>query len=397
MIFNKMPKKCLITSLVLLICLSFSFANKSFAQDTTLAELTAEARKMVNENRYIDALPLLEQIILSYPNSAEMWADFGIAIVSHATTITDAAERKKEMDRGIKALQRAKQLGTTNTRALYFLDQFEDFDGTDNFSNSNPEVERALREGEAFFGRGEYDEAFKSYERASILDPKNYEAVLFMGDCFYAQKKYAEAEIYFAKAIAIEPEKETAYRFWGDALLYQNKPTEALDKFLDGLIRDPFSRLSWDSLRRWADKTDSNFEIIEIIPPGGESLGRVKINESLLKAHDGTDRWKLYNEVIKEQMSKRIAAKQNFSLSDETMAWKKVADAFRQDIKSGKIKYPDRHLVNLLRLDDKNLIEPYILLLRPHDTFEDDFIAYRKQNPQKIKQFVQEFILNLKG
>ncbi len=386
----------LFTSLMLLFCLSLSFASSSFAQDKTLAQLTKEARELVDENRYIDALPLLEQIILSYPNNAEMWADFGIALVTNASTLTDTGERKKEMERGVKALQRAKQLGTENTKALYFLDQFEDFDGTDNFSNKNPAVEKALREGEAHFGRGEYDQAFIAYERAYKLDPKNYEAVLFMGDCFYAQKKYKESEPYFLKAIEIDPEMETAYRFLGDALLYQNRDQEALERFLDGLIVAPFSRMSWDSIQRWAGKTETDYSLVEIIPPGNEAYGSLKINESLLKAENGTDKWKLYNETVKAQMTSKAASKKDFTLVDEVRAWKKVADAFRKDIKNGKIKYPDQNLINLTKLDDKGLLEPYILLIRPQDTFGDDYDAYRKQHPQKIKQFVKEYILGLK-
>jgi tetratricopeptide (TPR) repeat protein len=352
---------------------------------------------MVDENRYIDALPLLEQIILSYPDDAEMWADFGIAIMSNAITLTDAGERKKEMERGIKALQRARNLGTTSTKALYFLDQFEDFDGVDNFSNKNPEVEKALRQGEAHFGRAEYDLAFKSYEKAFKLDPKNYEAVLFMGDCFYAQKKYKEAEPYFAKAIEINPEVETAYRFWGDALLYQNKFPESLDKFLEGLLLEPFSRMSWDGIRRWATRAGANYKIIKITAPGGKDFGPLVINESLLKVDDGTDKWKFYDLAIKERIATKDGKNPEFLLRDEVQAWKKVADAFRQGVKSGEIKYPDSNLTNLLKLDDKDLLEPYILLLRPQDTFGDDYVNYRQKNPAKIKQFVKEFILNLKG
>lgn len=390
-------KQSLLTSLFIFICLSFSLVGTAISQDESIEALTREARKLVDENRYIDALPLLEKIILSYPNNGEMWADFGIAIVSNATTMTDTAERKKEMERGIKALTRAKKLGTTNTRALYFLDQFEDFDGTDNFSNDNPEVEKYLREGEAYFGRADYDAAFKSYEKAYKIDPKNYEAVLFMGDCFYAQKKYKEAESYFIKAIEINPDVETAYRFLGDAYFYQNKDQEALDKFLEAVLIEPYSRMTWDSLRKWAGKTNANYDLIKIVPPGSEEYGSIKINESLLKAEDGTDKWKLYNETVKDLMANKSATDLEFTLSDEIKAWRRVADAVRVDMKSGKIKYPDQSLINLLKLDDKNLIESYILLLRPQDSFLENYVSYRKENRQKMKQFIREFILNLKN
>jgi tetratricopeptide (TPR) repeat protein len=391
---NFIDKKLFSASLFLSVCLGLSLTVTSFAQDQTIAELTREARELVDQNRYIDALPLLEKIILSYPDNAEMWADFGIAIVSNAVTIPDPEERKKEMVRGIKALTRAKQLGTKNVRALHFLDEFENFDGGDNFSDDNPEVEKAMREGEAFFGRGEYDKAFQSYEKAFKLDPKNYGAVLFMGDCFYAQRKYKEAEPYFAKAVEIDPDMEMAYRYWGDALLYQDKHDEALDKFLEAMIVEPFSRMSWDSLRRWAGKTGADYAPIKIAPPGGGDYGSVKFDKTLLKAEDGTDKWLVYDEKIRERLT---AGGEAFNLSDETAAWKAMAEAFRRDMKTGKIQYPDRSLINLLKLEDKNLLESYILLLRPRESFGDDYDTYRKGNKTKIKQFVREFILNLKS
>ncbi len=396
MFLNKISKTQVLTSLILFVCLGFSSAKSVFAQDKSIRELTLEARRMVDENRYLDALPLLEQIVLSYPDNGEIWADFGIAIISTATTINDTVERKKELERGVKALLRAKKLGTKNPRALYFLDEFENSDGTDNFSNKNPEVEKALRKGELYFGRGEYDKAFKYYETAHKLDPKNYEAMLFMGDCFYVQGKFKESEKYFAQAVEINPEVESAYRYWGDALMSQNKNAEGLEKFLDAFIRDPFSLLSWNNLKNWAERTKANYEPIIIAPPGVEEYGTLDINEKLLKTDNGTDRWLLYNRNIAEQMAKKTATDQSFTLADEIKAWRAVADAVRRDIKSGKIKYPDQNLVNLLKIDDENLLEPYILLLRPQGTFGDDYVAYREKNPQKIKQLIRKFILNLK-
>lgn len=382
--------------LTILLCLVFASNSFVFPQNNSIQEQRQQATELVNQNRYIDALPILEKIMLSYPNDAELWAHFGIAIMTNASAITDAETRKTEQERGVKALTRAKELGTTNTRALHYLDEFRDGDVEDNFSNENPEVEKALREGEAFFGRGEYEEAFKAYERAHKIDPNNYEAVLFMGDCFYAQKKYKEAEPYFAKAVKINPNIEMAYRFWGDALLYQDKYDESLEKFLDALILEPFSRMSWDSLRRWAVRSESNFSLVRIIPPGSEIVGSVKINENLLNEENGTAHWKLYSKTASEQSAEKAGLNQRYSLSDEIQAWRNVAQAVRKGIKDGNIKYPDQSLVNLIKLDDKGLLEPYILLLRPQPTFGEDYADYSEKNREKLRQFVKEFILNLK-
>ena len=368
-------------------------AAESFGQDVDVDEDRAEAIELINQNKYLDALPILEKIMLSYPNDAELWAEFGIAIMSNSVILDTAEERKLEQARGVKALQRAKQLGATNNRALNLLDDFESADGSDNFQSANPEVEKALREGESYFGRADYDNAYRSYERAYMLDPQNYEAVVFMGDCFYAQKKYKESEPWFAKAVAIDPDREMAYRFWGDALLYQEKYSEALAKFINAVIAEPYSRRTWDGLQNWAEMTENEMGYVDIVPPGNEQNGIIEIKERLLKSDDGTRSWLVYPETRKRQAEKRKKAAEAPTFAEEVTAWKNVSAAFRKDLKAGKIKYPDPHLVNLLRIEDDGMLETYILLIRPYDHFGEEYIEYRKKNRTGINRFISKYIM----
>lgn len=393
--FNSTPLPNRFAICITLFAVLTMFASApALAQDEEAAADREEAVRLINENKYLEALPILERIILSYPDDAELWAQFGIAIISNSVVLSTIEERKEEQARGIKALKRAQQLGTENERALDLLDQFEGADGSDNFETDNPEVEKALREGEAFFGRGDYDNAFKSYEKAHKIDPKNYEAVLFMGDCFYAQKRYAEAVPYFEKAVAIDPDREMAYRFWGDALLYQEKFAEAREKFIEAVIADPYSRMVWSSLREWAEATESSFEFYEIVPPGNEIGGTITIDAAKLSADDGSIHWKEYDKtLLKLAAAAKDGEANSPTFTADIAAWKSVADAFRKDLKAGKIKYPDSGLVNLLRISDEGLLESYILLLRPYEHFGDDYQEYRKQNKARIRIFLIKYVL----
>lgn len=368
-----------------------SIPSAALAQDEDEDPDRAEAISLIEENKYLEALPILERIILSYPNDAELWAHFGIALITNSTVLLTPEERKAEQEKAIKALKRAKQLGTENDRALDLLEQFENADGSDNFMSDNPEVEKALREGEAFFGRGEYDAAFKAYERAHKLDPKSYEAVLFMGDCFYAQKKYAEAEPWFAKAVALDPDREMAHRFWGDALLSQEKYGEARDRFVDAVIAEPYSRMGWSSLARWAEATETELGVYQIVPPGNEDGGPIEIDAGLLKAEDGTIHWKEYSKALNS--SPTVSSVPLPKFADDIAAWRSVAASFRKDLKAGKIKYPDHNLVNLIRLDDLGLLETYVLLVRPQDHYGEDYVAYRDKNRDKIRTFILRFVI----
>lgn len=391
MSFKKIPNPGLVLSLLL--TLFFCFSVTTPAQTGALRQRN-EALELIKQNRYIDALPILEKIMLSYPKDAELWAHFGIAIIVNSVTLTKPEERKKEQTRGLKALTLAKQLGTENVRALNLLDEFPaDANGEDNFLDDNPEVEKALREGEYFFGRGDYDKAFASYEKAHKINPKSYEAALFTGDSLYAQKKYQESEIWFAKAAAINPNREMAYRYWGDALLNQKKYPEARDKFVEAFVAEPFSRLTWESLNRWGEASENSISVIAVTPPENEPFDKIIINEKLLKADDGTINWKFYNDTRKAQMLAKAGKNLPHTLAEETAAWRKVADATRKDIKAGKIKYPDRSLINLIKIDDDGLLEPYLLLLRPQDDFSDEYFDYREKNREKLRVFVVKYFL----
>ena len=163
--------------------------------------LRAKAFEFTGQNRYLDALPLLEKLAPLYPNDSEVWAQYGIAIGTQSTTISAPAERKAARVKAYNALAKARDLGTKNQIALSILDDLPPDGGDDTLAETDPEFEKNIREGEAFFGRGEYDKAFAAYEKAYKIDPQSYGAVLFMGDSLYAAGKYKESEVWFAKAV----------------------------------------------------------------------------------------------------------------------------------------------------------------------------------------------------
>jgi tetratricopeptide (TPR) repeat protein len=381
-------------ALSLLILFALLTAPPVFAQDEEIDPEREEAVRLINENKYLEALPILEKIMLSYANDADLWAHFGIAIIANSIVLATPEERKEEQARAVKALKRAQQLGTDNVRALDLLDQFEGADGTDNFMAAEPEVEKALREGEAYFGRGEYEDAYKAYERAHKLDPKNYEAALFMGDCYYARKMYQEAEPWFAKAVELGPEREMAHRFWGDALLEQKKFAEAREKYINAAIADPYGRMSWSGLSRWAESSGGKFGFYEITPPGNEIGGTIEIDGKLLRQEDGTIHWREYVRTLdKLELGEAPADSDVPKFKTDIAAWKSVAAAFREDLKEGKIRYPDAGLVNLLKVEDEGFLEAYELLQRPYPHFSDYYPEFRKDNRGKLRDFIIKYML----
>lgn len=62
-------------------------------------------------------------------------------------------------------------------------------------------------------------------------------------------------------------------------------------------------------------------------------------------------------------------------------------------MKTGKVKYSDQNLSNLVKLDDAGLLEPYILLIRADESIIEEYDAYRAKNRDKLKRFVFEYLL----
>jgi tetratricopeptide (TPR) repeat protein len=370
---------------------NFASAQNSRQNDKELAQ----AMDFINQNRHIDALPLLEKVAPRYPNDAEIQGHFGVAILVNSVTIKDEASRKKETTRGGEILRKAEKLGMSNVLALHYLDMIEqgrDIDST--FNASSKEVEDAIREGEGFFGRGEYDKAFLAYQRAHKLDPKNYEAALFAGDCFYAQKKYKESETWFAKAVAIDSNREQAFRFWGDALVNQGKTKESLVKFADAFIAEPNSRLVLNALleavKNFGARKSSPFIVI---PSKGE--GEIVIDASKLSATDGTIHWSYFTEIRKSQIEKfnKTAQGREFTstVAEDVEAFKAVADAAKKNLQTDKTLKLGKSMENLIKLDETGLLDVYTIFFIHGSDNSPEYEKFREKNRDRMRKFLVEY------
>lgn len=389
-------KHCFVTFFFFLALTSAPGLTAQVSKDVIASE-RAKAMAFASQNRYLDAYPILDKIAPALPNDAEVWAHYGLALMARSVTVNDPIQRKFERRRAYEALQKAKRLGTEDVRALNHLDQLPPDGGDDdNFSAANPEVEKALREGEQYFGRGEYDRAFATYEKAHKLDPNNYEAILFMGDSLYAHGKYALSEPWFAKAAAIAPNREQAYRFWGDALLAQRKFKEAAAKFIEAFIAAPYSRHSWDNLDRLAKDLGKPFDIKRIFPPGTSDFGGINIDPAQLSEKDGTKFWLKYAETH-DSWRREIFKRQNpraptyrRSLKEEVAALTAVAEAAKLAIKNGSLKEPHHSIVNLIAFHEQGALEPYVLFFLADEDVSEDYDGYREVNRDKLRRFLSE-------
>lgn len=383
--------------IVFLLTFAFSGSIYTFAQTPQNDRELAQAMEFISQNRYIDALPLLEKAAKRYPNDAETQGHLGIAVLSNSSSIKDENLRKKEVSRGREVLKKAHKLGSKNVMVLHYLQMLERSDGELDVvsTTASKEVEDAIREGEGFFGRGEFDKAFLAYERASRLDPTSYEAALFAGDSFYSQKKYKESEVWFAKAVAINPNREQAHRFWGDALVNQGKGKEALVKFADAYIAEPDLRLTWDTFFNAVKSHGARKTSPFVVLPSEEQISNANlvIDKEKLSAQDGTNNWNRFTETRAKQIENfnKVANGRIFepTVSEDVEALKNVVAGLKSSRQKG-VKL-SKSMENLIAIDNLGMLDVYTIMIIHGGDSCPEYEAFRDKNRARMEKFLVEY------
>jgi tetratricopeptide (TPR) repeat protein len=216
--------------------------------------LRRQASGLLKENKYTEALPLLEKIAAAEPNDGETQFFLAFALLGQAHNTKDGATRKALRVRARQAFVKAKSLNYNEPKLdALILSLPEDGSDAPGFT-SNSEANNLMQEGEALFSQGKPDEALKKYQAALQLDPKLYHAALFCGDIFLQKEDFANAEIWYQKAITIDPNKETAYRYSATPLMKQRKTDAARDRYIEAFIVEPYNRFARGGLIQWAQR-----------------------------------------------------------------------------------------------------------------------------------------------
>jgi len=321
---------------------------------------------------------------------------------------------QKMRERARTTLLRSQSLGDNSNLTRMALDAVSAPDGTQVPFSDIKTAELAIREGEAAFMRGDMDKAIAAYKRALEADPQLYDAAVYAGDAEYKQANnstdpqyrsdhFDAAGIWFAKAIAINPDRETAYRYWGDALEAQGKINEARDKFVDAIVAQPYARNSFVGLTQWATRHKVALGHPKIEPPKSTRSENGKttlsIDPKTLSSNDGSNNWLMYDLTriawSKADFSKNYPEEKVYrhSLKEETAALRMVAEAAAKDLKSGKVKSLEASLDNLIKLNDAGLLEAFVLFARPDEGIVRDYVAYRRNNREKLRRYWLEIVI----
>lgn len=396
-------RKILVTLLGLLL-FSLSIASPATRAQTTESanELKRRVAQLLEENKYTEALPLLEKIAILQPEDGETQFYLGFALLGQAANTKEDASRKALRVRARNAFVRAKSLEFYEPRLDALIRGLPE-DGSDPESvSSSSAASKLLKEGEALFAQGKLDEALKKYQQALEVDPKLYHAALFSGDIYLQKQDFAQAETWYQKAIAIDPDKETAYRYSATPLMRQRKLEAARDRYVEAFITEPYSRFARAGLIQWAEATQTSLAHPKIDIPTNitfDEKGDAKIDldaESLSVAEDGSFAWISYgltrSSWRKEKFAKTFPSEKAYrhSLAEEV-------DALRTVIKiataNKRTKTLNPSLAKLKKLDEDGLLEAYVLMARADEGIAQDHPSFLKQHRDKLRHYVMEYVV----
>ena len=373
--------------------------------DTDL--MRRNALDLYRHGKFVDAIPLLEKLSALNPNDYVVKEHWAYCILQYSLTLQDPEARKK-------ARIKARTLGLEAQKAGDQSDLLQTLvaipeDGSEAKFSERSDVNDGMKAAEADFARGDLDKARQEYQHVLELDPKNYDATLFVGDAYFKERAYNSANEWFRKAVEINPDREAAYRYWGDSLAMVGKNDDAREQYIKAVIAEPYTRSSWVALRQWSDRTKQPFNAILLQnkstpKAAGGSTPATLDEHSLDQSSPETAGWNAYSGTrtkweqgkFKREFPQETTYRR--SLKEESEALDAMVKVLAPEAASEKnAKKLDPAILQLIQIDQKGLLEPFVLLNRADPDIAKDYPAYRTDHRDKLFQYMDEFVLPRTG
>jgi tetratricopeptide (TPR) repeat protein len=357
------------------------------AQPVSVQAQRQRASELFAQGKRLEALPLLEELVRADPKDAAMLVALAASLVEHAASLADQENAGKERLRARDLLNRAWELGDTSPLAMNLSQLLKQLPatGTIKFSD-DPQVDQAMREGEAAFSRRQYDEARRNYARALDLEPTNYSAALFIGNTYDRENVFDKSAEWYEHAIQLAPNVETAYRYYADMLAKQGDMAQARRMLLHAAVAEPYNRMVWRELHVWAALNKRQIRQVFISVPVEQKGATSAIWGPYWKVKT---RWQTGGEFRKHFPEE---SQYRHSLPEEVEALTAVADRSGSSDREGVVR-SDPSLTLLLQLREAGLIPPYVLLSLGGPGIARDYDAFRAKNREKLEEYLDKFVV----
>ena len=388
------------------ICFCLAYVGLAAGIVSAQIDKAAKANALYSRGKRVDALPLYEELAKTHPKDMQYAERLADCLGAKAAQVTDPVRAKALRTRERDAAKRAIALGDKAP----FLQLMATIDPNSSGAIAPKSPGGSLiQEGEKAFTAGDFPTALAKYSAAAEADPKLYEAPLYAGDTAYSLKDLNAAAKWFARAIAIDPNRATAYLYWGDAIMrYGNDPAAAKEKFIDAVVAEPYSKLSWQGIEQWAHSQNGWVQAPKIDRPAApevDSTNPKTINLNIdpektdEKKHPGASAWVMYSATRGsyhgEFFKKNLPDEKEYrhSLKEEDAALSLVAAT----VKARKIKAEDLEdsLRNLLALTDRGMLDCWILISGADSGIQKDYAAYRKEHRRLLHDYLAQAVVHV--
>jgi tetratricopeptide (TPR) repeat protein len=367
-------------------------------------KMNAAAQALVDEGNVLGAQGKLQQALDKYSQANKADPSSSVPLSQIAEVLRQAAEQAQ-------GEQQAKLRQQAEALVNQILQKYPD-------EPLAHEVQRKLREdqppplhtanaaalaemnlGEVAFAKQKFDDALLHYERAAALDPQLSMAWIYAADCFYAQKKYAEAETRYRKGVEIEPLNAQGWRYLSDALAFQDKRSAAEDALFSGIAAQPSQIPSWIKLSHLRDAAGYPLTSLNLVRKSSASLGAdgkptVQLDPALSDASKTADGalWLLLgvkqaNDMVAQKEGKGDAN----TLAAETARWRMGFKVAEEVTAKGEPGLQAPALKTLQMLENDGELETALLLLTYRESWRPALEAWKRDNPQGIRKFVDKY------
>ena len=180
----------------------------------------------------------------------------------------------------------------------------------------------------------------------------------------------------------------------------------AKEKFIEGIVAEPYNRSPYAGLMQWADKfkVAMAHPLIEQPKPAVSSgttgtETTIALDAGALKKGTPQYYWSFYDltratyKVAGFKKDHADEKEYRHSLSEEASALRAVAQIAARDQADGQVKSLDPSLENLIRLFKADLIEAYIFFVRLDEGIAKDYFDYRRLNRDKLHRYWNDFVI----
>ncbi|HMT08762.1 MAG TPA: tetratricopeptide repeat protein [Pyrinomonadaceae bacterium] len=359
---------------------------------------TGQALALFKAEQYVEAIPHFEIAIKALPDIPILRFGYGFCLVAKSKQTSNTEEAKQLSAKALEQFLEAKKLGLNdpandNLISLLSGKPVASDPKRPNYSQ-NPEAEKAMVEGEAFFVQSKYDDAIRLYEKALSLDPTIYHAANAGGNAYVAKSDWEMAEKWYQRGIKIDPNRETSYRWSATPLMKQKKYDQARDRYIEAFIVEPYSRMAVQGINQWAQVTGNSLghPAIDLPDFSFDAKGKAVPKSAISPDDANASPWLAYlatRESWKnEKFAKAFAQKPyRHSLAEEVESLR-AAVKIAEDRKSS-----NKQFGLLSTLDKEGLLESYVLMATPDEGIAEDHPEYLKSNREKLRQYVLKYVI----